>query len=722
MQNRIIASLSMLLGITGLGFAEVAPPEPVLPIPTARQLAWHELEYYGFFHFTQNTFSDMEWGFGDEKPESFKPTDPDPRQWVEIAKEVGMKAVIPTCKHHDGFCLWPSKYTEHSVKSAPQPLDYVGEIAKACSELGLKFGIYLSPWDRNHANYGGPEYIEYLRNQLRELLTEYGDVSEVWFDGANGGTGYYGGAREERRIDPTTYYDWENTWAIVRELAPNAVIFSDVGPDIRWVGNESGFAGDPCWHTYTPHSNEEGKDPAPGVVKYREGVNGHVDGEHWLPAEVDVSIRPGWFYHENQNGQVRSPENLMELYYQSVGRGASLLLNVPPDKRGRIHESDIASLRGFKALRDATFKTDLAHGAKAQADNVRGKSKTYAAANVLNGDRTAYWATDDDVTTATLTIDLGKPATFDHVVLQEYIELGQRIVKFAIDAHSDGQWTTIAEGSSVGWKRILRTDVVTADCVRLRVLEAKACPTLSTLSLYAGPAHIVIAPDTKGFVDTLDVAITRQPANAEVYYTVDGTTPSRENGTRYDKPFPIDATTTLRAIGYVGDTASLTVAERTFKKLSEDDFAPAVTPDKEPRKGLTYTYYEGGWQSLNDIKAAKPARSGRASEFLLSYRKRDEHFALSFVGYIDIPEKGVWGFTTASDDGSNLYIGDVQIVANDYLQAPTERMGRIALEKGLHPIRVDYFNATGGMDLIVQWVRPDGTKESIPRDALFRTE
>ncbi|MCB9783626.1 MAG: alpha-L-fucosidase [Candidatus Omnitrophica bacterium] len=485
----ILAGL-LACGVVHSAPAEVKPPEPVYPIPSERQLAWHALEYYGFFHFTINTFTDKEWGYGDENPEEFNPTACDPRQWVEIAKEVGMKAVIPTCKHHDGFCLWPSKYTEHSVKNSPYKDgkgDIVGEVARACHDLGVKFGIYLSPWDRNHPEYGRPEYIDYFRNQLRELLTQYGEVSEVWFDGANGGDGYYGGAREERRIDRATYYDWENTWAIVRELAPNAVLFSDVGPDIRWVGNEKGFAGDPCWHTYTPHPNEPGGQAAPGASNYKEGVNGHVDGEYWLPAEVDVSIRPGWFYHESQNDQVRSPENLMELYYQSVGRGACLLLNVPPDDRGLIHETDIAALRGFKTLRDATFKMDLAHDATAKASNVRGDVDTYAASNVLDDDRSTYWATDDGVTSGSITVDFGKETTFDHVVLQEYIELGQRILRFSVDAYSGGQWRTIAEGESIGWKRILRTDPVTAEKVRFNVLEAKACPTLSSLSIYAGP-------------------------------------------------------------------------------------------------------------------------------------------------------------------------------------------------------------------------------------------
>jgi alpha-L-fucosidase len=488
---RNLCFVALLMGASlPLSFAEVEPPEPVLPVPTERQLEWHRLEYYGFFHFTMNTFTDKEWGYGDEDPEQFNPTSCNPRQWVEIAKEVGMKAVIPTCKHHDGFCLWPSQYTEHSLKNSPYKEgrgDIVGEVAAACHDLGLKFGIYLSPWDRNHPEYGRPEYIEYFRNQLKELLTQYGEVSEVWFDGANGGDGYYGGAREERRIDRATYYDWDNTWAIVRELAPKAVLFSDVGPDIRWVGNESGFAGDPCWHTYTPHPSEPGGIPAPGMSAYKEGVNGHVDGMYWLPAEVDVSIRPGWFYHSDQNDEVRTPENLLTLYYQSVGRGASLLLNVPPDDRGLIHDNDIAALRGFKALRDAIFDEDLASGAAAHASNARGDSARFEASNLLDGDRTTYWATDDNVIAASLTVDLGAATPFDHVVLQEYIELGQRILKYTVEARIQGEWKTIAEGTSLGWKRIFKIDPVTADQVRLNILESKACPTVSTFSLFAGP-------------------------------------------------------------------------------------------------------------------------------------------------------------------------------------------------------------------------------------------
>lgn len=487
-----IHHLAAVCLVIALSAAAVDPPSPLDPSPTPRQLAWHELEYYGFLHFTVNTFTDKEWGYGDEDPAIFDPTELDVNQWVRVAKEAGMTCLILTAKHHDGFSLWPSAYTAHSIKNSPYKNgqgDLVRELADACSAAGLKFGVYLSPWDRNHPEYGRPAYIEYFRNQLRELLTNYGEIQEVWFDGANGGDGYYGGAREERRIDHTTYYDWENTWAIVRELQPDAILFSDIGPDIRWVGNEKGFAGDPCWATYTPKPREEGKPVAPGMTKYQEAEHGHVDGRYWLPAEVDVSIRPGWFYHADQNDRVRTPENLMELYYQSVGRGASLLLNIPPDPRGLIHENDVAALMGFRELRDAIFDVDLTRGASATADNTRGDEPAFSAGNVLDGDHRTYWAADDGVTSASITIDLDRETTIDHVVLQEYIALGQRILRFSVEAWADGGWKPLAEGTSIGWKRILPVERTATTRIRFNILEAKACPTLATLSLYAGPEN-----------------------------------------------------------------------------------------------------------------------------------------------------------------------------------------------------------------------------------------
>jgi len=465
--------------------APPAPPAPYGPVPTPRQLDWHEMEFYGFLHFTVNTFTDKEWGYGDEDPRRFAPTAFDPDQIVGAARACGMRGLILTAKHHDGFCLWPSQYTEHSVKRSPWREgkgDVVRDLAEACRRHGLKFGVYLSPWDRNHKDYARPEYLTYYRNQMRELLTQYGEIFTVWFDGANGGDGYYGGARERRRIDNRTYYDWPNTWQIVRELMPQAVMFSDVGPDFRWVGNEAGIAGDPCWATLNPGND------APGNT--RANLNqGERPGTHWLPAECDVSIRPGWFYHAKEDQRVKTPAQLLDIYYKSVGRGACLNLNLPPDRRGLIHENDLAALGEFRRILDATFATNLAQAATFTASNVRGQASQFAPARVVDGDRYSYWATDDAVSTPELVVELAGPTTFNVVDLRECLPLGQRIEAFALDRWQDGQWHTFAQGTSIGNRRLLRTDSVTTAKVRLRITQAAVSPALAEFGLYAEPAR-----------------------------------------------------------------------------------------------------------------------------------------------------------------------------------------------------------------------------------------
>jgi alpha-L-fucosidase len=465
--------------------AEAAePPTPHGPVPSARQLQWHALEFYGFLHFTVNTFTDKEWGYGDESPAIFDPTDFDADQIVGVARAAGMKGLILTAKHHDGFCLWPSQYTEHSVKNSrwrDGQGDVVKEIAEACRRHGLAFGTYLSPWDRNHPDYGRPAYLEYFRNQLRELMTGYGPLFEVWFDGANGGDGYYGGTRERRRIDRLTYYDWPNTRQIVRDLQPGASMFSDAGPDVRWVGNEKGIAGDPSWATL----NRD--DFAPGEADQKRLNSGDRPGTHWLPAECDVSIRPGWFYHAEEDDQVRDPLDLLDLYYKSVGRGASFLLNLPPDRRGRIHENDQRSLREFRAMLDTTFDEDLARGATARASHVRGDSERFSPAHVLDGDRDTYWSTDNGVTTPELVLDLGRTVTFNVVSLREYLPLGQRIEDWALDTWQEGAWSEFAKGTAIGNRRLWRGDDVTTDRVRLRITKAPVCPALSEMALFLEP-------------------------------------------------------------------------------------------------------------------------------------------------------------------------------------------------------------------------------------------
>ncbi len=483
----LLAAILVLGSMTsGDVSAAVPPPAPYGPVPTPRQLQWHEMEFYGFLHFTVNTFTDKEWGYGDEPESVFNPTDFDADQIVRAAKDGGMKGLILTAKHHDGFCLWPSKYTEHSVKNSPWKGgkgDVVREIGLACKRHGLRFGVYLSPWDRNHKDYAKPEYLTYYRNQLRELLTEYGPLFTVWFDGANGGDGFYGGAREKRQIDNRSYYDWPNTWSIVRELQPMASMFSDAGPDFRWVGNERGIAGDPCWATLD--MTRPGRHPG-GTS---DGLNsGERPGTDWIPAECDVSIRPGWFYHASEDGRVKKPGELLDIYYKSVGRGACLNLNLPPDRRGRVHENDLASLREFRRLLDATFARDFAKGAEVTASNVRGGAKAYAAKRLVDGKRDTYWATDDGVQTAEIVFQLKRPSAFSVVSLRENIVLGQRIEEFGLDQWVDGAWKEFGKGTSIGNRRLIRlSGKLFTDRVRLRIGKASASPALSEVGLYAEP-------------------------------------------------------------------------------------------------------------------------------------------------------------------------------------------------------------------------------------------
>ncbi len=464
--------------------SETGPPEPYGAVPSERQLAWHQLEYYMFVHFTVNTFTDKEWGYGDEKEPVFNPTELDCRQWAKVASDAGMQGIIITAKHHDGFCLWPSRYTEHSVKNSPWrdgKGDVLRELRSACDEYGLKLGVYLSPWDRNSAVYGSHEYIVYYRNQLRELLSGYGDIFEVWFDGANGGDGYYGGAREPRRIDNKIYYDWPNTHKIVREMQPSAVMFSDAGPDVRWVGNERGLGSPTNWCLLNRDEMYPGGNFASILGE------GHEDGKYWVPSEVDVSIRKGWFYHESQDSLVRSPENLMELYYTSVGRNSNLLLNVPPDRRGLLHENDVSSLLAFKELRKKEFENELAYGRKVTTSGKRGKR--FKGSNVNDRKPETFWATKDSCTTGELIIDLGKVTEVNRILIQEYIRLGQRVKEFSVSAEEQGGWKELVRGTTIGYKVIRKFPVVNTRRIRLTIGESKACPAISNIELYRAPGN-----------------------------------------------------------------------------------------------------------------------------------------------------------------------------------------------------------------------------------------
>jgi alpha-L-fucosidase len=523
-------------------YAQTNPPKPFGPVPTENQMRWQEMEYYAFVHFSVNTYTDMSWGNGDEDPKIFNPTNLDCRQWARICKEAGMKGIIMTAKHHSGFCLWPSKYTDYSVKNCPWKNgkgDIVREMADACKEYGLKLGIYLSPWDRNSADYGKPEYITYFRNQLTELLTNYGDIFEVWFDGANGGTGYYGGARENRKIDRTTYYDWKNTYKLIRELQPKIVIWNDGGDraDLRWVGTESGYVGETNWSLL----NATGDVPE-NMLRY-----GVENGDSWVPGEVNTSIRPEWFYHPSEDTKVKTLPQLMDTYYNSIGRNGTLLLNFPIMPNGLIHPNDEkAAIEFGKAVKEA-FAVNLVEKKKAKASNVRGNVKEFGADHAIDKDKNTYWATDDDVKTASLTIDLGKPTTFNRFLVQEYIRLGQRVKAFTVEALIDGNWKELAKETTIGYKRILRFPTVKATQVRFNITDSKSCPVISSIGIY-NAAQLLTSPSVMRN-KAGEITITPADQESEVYYTLDGSIPTTKSK-KYKAPVSIDGKVDVQALSY----------------------------------------------------------------------------------------------------------------------------------------------------------------------------
>ena len=479
-----IKTIATLLALSLLS-CQAQTQKPCGPVPSENQLRWQDMEMYAFIHYSLNTYTDQEWGFGNEDPKLFNPSNLDCRQWARVCKQAGMKGIIFTAKHHCGFCMWPSKYTEYSVKNSPWKNgqgDVVRELAEACKEEGLKFAVYLSPWDRNHPEYGKPAYVTYFRNQLRELLTEYGDIFEVWFDGANGGDGWYGGANETRRIDGKTYYQWAETFRMIRELQPNAVIWNDGGDrgDLRWVGTEAGNVGETNWSLL----NKEGD------VPYQMLHYGVEDGDSWVAAETNTSIRPGWFYHETENENVKSLSKLMDTYYKSVGRNSCLLLNFPIAPNGRIHPTD--SLRGiaFKKMINEVFKTDLTKTAlqtplnipKKQGEDVLALQKAWGSGRL---------------------IEFLNPTTFNRFVVEEDIRYGQRVKKVSLEAEVDGQWVPLKDElvengdglTTIGHRRIICFPTVTATRLRFIVTDAKCDPIIKKVGVYLAPDITQDTPD-----------------------------------------------------------------------------------------------------------------------------------------------------------------------------------------------------------------------------------
>lgn len=475
--------LALLLAATALRAAEA--PQPFGPVPSERQLAWMDTEFYGFLHFGLNTYTGKEWGYGDESPSLLKLENFDADTMAREAKAAGMGGLIVVAKHHDGFCLWPTDTTPHNIRLAPYKQgkgDIVGEVAAACRRHGIKFGIYVSPWDRNHPEYGREGYRQAYLAQVKELTERYGDLFMMWFDGANGGDGYYGGARERRQIGKD-YYPWDAIRAQIRAKQPMASVFGDGGPDVRWVGNERGIAGETCWAVTHAGSGVPADPEYTGEKLNRGSPQGNV----WRPAECDVSIRPGWFYHASEDNRVKDLRALTNIYFCSVGRGQGLNLNVPPNKDGAWHAADIAALRALRAHLDAMLKSDLTAGATAVSKVARGGDARFAAANLLDADRATYWAGDDGDRTPSAEITLAKVSTFDVLRLREFTPLGQRVEGFALDAWVDGDWREVAAATTVGNQRLLRFPAVTTDKVRLRITGSLATPCLSEFRLFKEP-------------------------------------------------------------------------------------------------------------------------------------------------------------------------------------------------------------------------------------------
>ncbi len=559
--------------------------------PSARQLAWQKLEFIAFIHFGMNTFMDQEWGKGTENPRAFNPSDLDARQWVRAIKNAGMKLVIVTAKHHDGFCLWPSRYTDHSVKSSPWRGgrgDVVGDVAKACRQMGLKFGVYLSPWDRHEKTFGdSPAYNEHFCNQLRELLTKYGDVAEVWFDGANDE-----GANGKKQV-----YDWPSYYKLIRELQPKAVI-AIMGPDVRWVGIESGYGRETEWSVVPDITKDLGLIAAASQQEQLDGafiprdLMGedlgsrekllNASGLSWYPAETDVSIRPGWFYHESQDNLVKSPSKLVDIYYSSIGRNSVLLLNIPPDKRGRITDYDIKSLAGMRKILDQTFKLNLAANARVTATS---ELPAHRAAAIVDRNANSFWTTAAADETATLEFDLQKEKTFDRAMLMENIAVGQRVELFRLEEFRNSAWREFVRATTIGYKRLLRFPVVTTRKVRLVIERSRTNPTLSSFGLFKSPPVVSIDPSDGSFEQNLAVRLSSDTKSAVIYYTLDGSTPTLKSA-RYAEPIVLSHSAIVTAAAALGSELS---AEHTRAQFTQCIKVQSVSFEKPPSQKYSGT-------------------------------------------------------------------------------------------------------------------------------------
>jgi alpha-L-fucosidase len=507
--------------------------------PTQRQIDWQRDEISAFIHFGMNTFTDQEWGDGTEDPKQFNPTQLDARQWVRAAKAAGITRMILTAKHHDGFCLWPSQYTEHCVRNSPWKNgkgDVVGEFVDACRAEGMHYGIYISPWDRHEASYGdSPKYNQYFLNQLREVLTTCQGVDEVWFDGAcaEGPNG----KRQE--------YDWRAYWSLIRELAPDAAI-TVRGPDVRWCGNEAGNARKSEWSVIPmPGDAESWQSSDKTLAAYTQDIYGEDLGSRevlmrrrqdrpvlaWYPAQVNTSIRPGWFYHATEDDRVRTLDDLLKVYYGSVGGNGQFLLNIPPDRRGLFHENDVARLEQLGKYLKTTFASNLAKNARLHAEVVGGESVGDVTA-VADGNLDTFWTTSDHPTEVVVTAEFAEPILANCLMLQEHIASGQRVEAFDVEGFYDGGWHSLASCTVIGHKRLVQFPESKISKLRIRFTQFRIRPTLAEIGLYLAPAMLLpptFRRDLEGNVTIVS------PAGTSARFTLDGTAPTSDSE-RYTKP------------------------------------------------------------------------------------------------------------------------------------------------------------------------------------------
>ncbi len=646
-----------LLLVTGLFLCcackKTPAPAPVLPVPTRNQIEWQKMENYAFVHFGLNTFNDLEWGYGNTPASTFNPTDLDCEQWVRIIKAAGLKGVMLTAKHHDGFCLWPSRYTEYSVKNSPWKNgqgDMVKELSDACRKHGLKFGIYLSPWDRNHAEYGRPEYVTYFHNQMKELLTNYGELFEYWFDGANGGDGWYGGANERRNIDARTYYRYEDARKTINELQPHAVIFGGTCADIRWIGNEEGWAGETNWSMF---DEDRGG-------KLTEGM---PDGTKWEPGECDVSIRPGWFYHAREDHQVRSLSRLVDLYYRSVGHNANFLLNFPVALNGKIHPTDSARAIEWRKTIDAELRTNLLAHAKAEADNYRGNSSGYAPRNATDGNWDTYWATDDSIHHGTITLTFPQKQAVNRLMIQEYIPLGQRIISFHVEYLNEGKWLpieTAEKTTTVGYKRILRFN--TAEAEQIRICFEKARGPLCINNIEAFLAPVLLEEPRISRNGKNEILIEAGDRESVIYYTTDGSEPTPASAL-YDpsQPFVMVRKGVIKAISYDSQTGKQSPVSIKYLDIPTTEF-------RVRNLGQLSRGDRGTAQKLEQSSKTMFDGNGYSAFYLPAEAKQEIEIDLGkeheLKGFTYTPDQSRWGGGVITH--YEFYVGKQRVASGEF--------------------------------------------------------